>query len=441
MLEPAPQPVLIYDRIGANRRNTLLLLGLFGILLLPIIVYLFVCLIIPGRLLFGSPGQIDKANAEFWRGLMLVPFLVLLVAWLEYRFSARLLRRLAGARPVGREEEPELVRTVENLCIGAGLPQPQVCVVESNAPNAFAVGLRLDDASLVVTRGLLDLLDRRELEGVIAHELSHIGNHDTRLKTIVAVVVTTLRLPVDAVKRFLRFLRGSGVSIVVRFLLISAVPTVLIMVMIAPLYYALSWTGLFEWLDRTMKTISPGSPLGAIITAILAEFAFVAPFYFPLYVFLLAPFLAASMIRMISTEREFLADADAALLTRNPGALARALGKISTAASMPMNVSPATTHLYIVEPVRTNVSWWERSVSAHPPTYERIDRLEAMGTTDAPSPERVEAEPVVASLDETPEDTAPAGQRWLSLGQTLLILSVFLAALVLRFWFLIRTSK
>jgi heat shock protein HtpX len=101
--------------------------------------------------------------------------------------------RLARARPVSPDQEPDLIRTVENLCIGAGLPA--IYVVESKAPNAFATGRDAQHASLVVTRGLLTLLNHRELQGVIAHELSHIGNNDIRLSTLLAALVGTMTMP------------------------------------------------------------------------------------------------------------------------------------------------------------------------------------------------------------------------------------------------------
>ena len=124
-----------------------------------------------------------------------------LIAW----YGSNALLRMSGARRVELDGEPELVRAVENLCIAAGLPRPAIYVVESPAPNAFAVGRDSQHASLIVTRGLLTLLDRRELEGVIAHELSHIGNHDIRLSTTLAALVTTLRLPFRFVTAPFRF--------------------------------------------------------------------------------------------------------------------------------------------------------------------------------------------------------------------------------------------
>src|SRR5262245_48863153 len=144
-------------------------------------------------------------------GFLLVAFTFVAIGFaaitvfLIWRYGTRMLLRAAHAKPVGIGEETALIRLVENLCIGAGLPMPRVYVVESPAPNAFATGRDPQTASLVVTRGLLTLLDRRELQGVIAHELSHIGNHDTRLSTTLAALVTTLCLPIRIVTAPFRF--------------------------------------------------------------------------------------------------------------------------------------------------------------------------------------------------------------------------------------------
>ena len=115
------------------------------------------------------------------------------------RYGARMVLRWAGARPVGPEREPELFRVVENLCIGAGLPMPRILVVDTDQANAFATGNAPESASLVVTRGLLTLLSKRELEGVVSHELSHIGNHDIRLNTALSALVGMISGPLTLV--------------------------------------------------------------------------------------------------------------------------------------------------------------------------------------------------------------------------------------------------
>jgi len=224
-----------------------------------------------------------------------------------------------GARPAGLEEI-EARHLLENLAIGAGLPWPKLYVIESSAPNAFAAGMDPNHAVVAVTRGALKLFDKRELEGVFAHELSHIGNHDIRLNTIVAAIALFLRIPYLLFKRELR--QGWG---------------------------------------RTRRGIGMWevalSPVG-------------------IYILFIAPLLAALLRAAVSREREFLADADAALLTRYPEGLLRALGKIAGAGSVMSRLNPAYSHLYFANPSATNLSWFSGNLMAsHPPLAERIQRL------------------------------------------------------------------
>ena len=209
MPEP-PQPVLVYDRVAANKRATRRLLALFTVLILPFVagliplltpvIYFGVLLPALGEAAFDRIHSTVEGTALMFATTTALALLVVLVAgiavaWLELGQATRLVLRLTRARPISREDEPELWRAVENLSLAAGLPTPKVYVIESQDPNAFAVGLDPEHAAVVVTRGLLGLLDRRGLYGVIAHELSHIGNHDTRLNTVLAAVLVVLRLP------------------------------------------------------------------------------------------------------------------------------------------------------------------------------------------------------------------------------------------------------
>jgi heat shock protein HtpX len=178
-MSEAAHSALVYDRIDANRRKTFLLLAGFAGLLLPIAY-------VVSR--YVAPQAVVAAIV-----------LAIGVAWVGYRWTSGFLLRRIHARELGRDEEPDVRQVVENLCIGAGLPQPTLYLVDSVAPNAFATGLDPNHAALAVTHGLLRLLDRRELEGVVAHELSHIGNHDTRLSTMVAAIAGTMTFPVRAV--------------------------------------------------------------------------------------------------------------------------------------------------------------------------------------------------------------------------------------------------
>lgn len=217
-------PVLVYNRIDENRRNTLFLLPAFAVLLFPV-AYGVTQLLVPfsfyrTHLILGGAqlvaldeqsAHLDPAQARLnlasieastLKMVLLALVFAACVAFLGYLVSTYFVLRVAGGHRVDRREEPVLWRTVENLCLGAGLPQPAVYVVESSTPNAFSTGRDPRHASLVVTRGLLRLLDERELSGVLAHELSHIGNRDTNLSNLLAALVATLRLPLGALGGF-----------------------------------------------------------------------------------------------------------------------------------------------------------------------------------------------------------------------------------------------
>jgi heat shock protein HtpX len=223
---------------------------------------------------------------------------------------------------VTKEGEPELYRIVENLCIGSGLPMPKVYVIEDSAPNAFATGRDPKHASVTVTRGLLDKLDKSETEGVIAHEMSHIGNYDIRFMTLVSVLVGSVILLSDWVLRGLWYgggrRRGRG---------------------------------------------------GANPILLLIALVFI----------ILSPIIAQLMQLALSRQREFLADATGAKLTRYPEGLASALEKIA-ADREPLEVAnKATAHLYIYNPLRDyRRSWLNNLFSTHPPIVERVKRLRAM---------------------------------------------------------------
>jgi heat shock protein HtpX len=232
-----------------------------------------------------------------------------------------MMLRMTGARPLGPGQEPELVLLVDNLCIGAGLSPPRMYLVESTAPKVFATGRDSRDASLVVTRGLLALLDRRELEGVIARELSHIGNHDIRLTTTLAALGGVAAPPIE-LRLIASFVVAGG-----------------LMSFRGPLGYP-------DALD-----------LGGLVLLPLA----VAVSFF--CVMVASPLAAMLIRRAVSHQRELLADADAMLLTRDPETLALALVKISAAAGNgPRAMFPS-----------------------YPPLKERIDLLARMGEGIAPS--------------------------------------------------------
>ena len=308
MADPQAEPVLIWDRVDANRRNTVLLLLVF--------VALMAVVSIAMGILLGLPYPFAP--------LLIIPFLI--VALVSYYSSSRVALAISQAREVSKDDEPELFRTVENLCIGAGLPMPKVYVIEDGSPNAFATGRDPDHAAIAVTRGLLQKLDKLELEAVVAHELSHIGNYDIRVMTIVVVLVGLSALMADFALRLTFY--GAG---------------------------------------RRSSNRGRGSGGAVVIIYAIALLAVI-----------LTP-IAAQFIRFaVSRQREFLADASGALLCRNPDALARALEKIS-ADPDPLEVAnKATAHLYINNPLREHKSFLNSMFATHPPMKERVQLLRAM---------------------------------------------------------------
>jgi len=304
----AQQPVLVYDRIGQNRRNSFLMMAGF--------VALVACCAIAIGIVLGMPYP--------YAPLLIIPFLIF--ALLGYYSSSRITLAISQAHEITKEQEPELFRTVENLCIGAGVPTPKVYIIEDGSPNAFATGRDPDHAVVCVTRGLLQKLDHLELEGVIAHELSHIGNYDIRLMTIVVVLVGLTALMADFMLRLT--LWGAG--------------------------------------SRRSNRGRGGGSAALIIYAIA------------LVAIILTP-IAAQLLRFsISRQREYLADASAAVLTRYPEGLARALEKIAVDPDPLEAANKATAHLYINNPLHEHKSLLNNLFSTHPPIQERIRLLRAM---------------------------------------------------------------
>jgi heat shock protein HtpX len=237
----------------------------------------------------------------------------------SYWYSDKLVLSMSKARLVEFEDNKELYRLVENLCITAGLPLPKIYIIDDSAPNAFATGRDPQHAVIAVTSGILQKLDRSELEGVIAHELSHIGNRDILLATVVVVLVGVVALLADYFKHMLFW--GGG-------------------------------------RDNDNK----GGNLYIMILAILLS--------------ILAPLFAMLIQLAISRKREFLADADGALLTRYPEGLASALEKISSDQEPLEVANRATAHLYIASPFKGNKV--SKLFMTHPPIEERVAVLRGM---------------------------------------------------------------
>ncbi len=253
--------------------------------------------------------------------LVIAVIISVLMSFTSYWYSDKIVLAMSRAKEVKKQDNPELYRLVENLCITAGLPLPRIYVMEEAAPNAFATGRNPKNAVIVVTRGLLQKLERSELEGVLAHELSHIGNRDILLQTVVVVLVGIVALLSD---------------------------------------WFLRWT-IFGGRRRDSRE---GGQLAAIMMLVGILLA------------ILSPFVGLLIQLAISRKREFLADASGALLTRYPEGLARALEKISRDQTPLKVANKATAHLYITNPFRgKKVS---KLFMTHPPIKERVRNLRGM---------------------------------------------------------------
>ena len=301
----------MYELIAANKRNSWVLASL--------VIFVLVVL---GALIGMAAAGGDLGGAIV--GLVIagaVAFILTLVAFYQ---GDSIVLTMNGAREITHAENPQLFNVVEELSIASGLPMPKVYLIDDSAPNAFATGRDPAHASVAITSGLLEKLDRNELQGVMAHEMSHVRNYDIRFAMLLVVLVGTIVLISDL---FLRMLRGTR-----------------------------------------LRSRGKGGGAAMLVVLLLAlVFAIIAP---PL----------AMLIQLaISRQREYLADASAVDLTRYPEGLAGALEKIQ-ADHEPLEVANrATAHLYIVNPImklkgRAADSLW----NSHPPIDDRIQRLRKM---------------------------------------------------------------
>lgn len=253
-------------------------------------------------------------------GAMMMFVVSLAMNFFSYWFSDSIVLRMYGARPLTEREAPELYHLVADLAARAGLPMPKVCLVESMTPNAFATGRSPSHAAVAVTRGIVGMLSREELSGVLAHELSHIKHRDTLISTIAAAM-------------------GSAISM---------------------LAYMAQWSAIF---GRSDDDEGAGGIVGTLLAVLVAP-------------------LAATLIQLaISRSREYDADKAGGEICGNPRYLARALEKISSAAqSLPpmreAEARPATSNLFIINPLAGSRQAFMSLFSTHPPTAERIQRLE-----------------------------------------------------------------
>jgi len=301
--------MILYEALRENRRRTYYLLAFFV------------------ALVMATGAALGYLAGDTYMGLGLALIFAAFYIPFTYWTAAWQVLNLAGAEEAPEEEYPELHHLVEELVLAARLPKPKVYVVKDPAPNAFAAGMKPEDSAVAVTTGLLELLDRESLEGVIAHEISHIRNGDVKLMTL-------------------------------------AIALVGVIVLLADLGQKMLWYGGLWGRDRGRRDRGRGG--GEIILVALA-----------LLLLLLAP-LAAFLTQMaLSRNREFYADASAVDLTRNPQGLIKALTLLKEHQATVKRANPATAGMYFVYPFKGE-EFWSSLFSTHPPIEERIRRLAAL---------------------------------------------------------------
>ncbi len=288
----------MYSAIAANKRNTVLIMAIF-IAIIAGIGYVF-------SVVYGSTGI-------FWWTLLGAG----IYALIQYFAAAKLALSMNGAKEIKKSDNPRLYRIVENLSITNGMPMPKVYIVNDPAPNAFATGRDPKHAHVAATTGILDLMDDRELEAVMAHEMGHVQNYDIRVMMIVFGLVSAIGLITDI---FLRMM----------------------------------WFG---------NDDSP-NPIFVLLGIVAA---------------ILAPVVAILIQAAISRQREYLADATGAMTTRDPDGLASALEKLGSVSTATRRQNSSTAHLFFANPLKGNGI--AKLFSTHPPIPERVSRLRSMGNS------------------------------------------------------------
>ena len=299
----------LFDRVQANKRRTWFIFLLF-----------YVMFIVLGLVVGAIWG-----NLTF--GVILSLVVALLYMLIVLASAENMILATSKAQPVTRESQPMLYNVVDSMHIAAGVPMPKIYVIDDSAMNAFATGRDPQHGILVVTSGLLKNMNRRELEGVVAHEMSHIKNYDIRVMLFAAVLVGAITLLADVILRS------------------------------------------FLWGGKRGDREGGSAMLILIVVGLVLA--------------ILAPFIAQLVQLAVSRRREYLADADAAVLTRYPKGLSDALKKIAKDPDPLVDTAnKATAHLYISMPFRRNKfgehSWWVRMWSTPPPIEERIKILDSM---------------------------------------------------------------
>ncbi len=307
-----------------NRRNTVLLLA--GLTALAALVGYLVGWLVEAEATIDVPAW-SRLGIGL-AGLMAI----VSIGWsgLSLALGDRMVLAMANAHEIEKAQAPQLYNVVEEMAIAAGVPMPRVMVVETDALNAFATGTRTGNGTIAVTRGLLDTLNRDELQGVVAHEMAHLANLDTRYMVVVGVTVGLIALVCDATLRGLRW-------------------------------------GSFSRGSRDNNKGGSGGGGAVLLVVVLIAVAILAP-------------IAAKFVQMaVSRQREYLADATSVQFTRNPEGLVSALGKLADKAAPFPGVSRATQHLFIVNPVQTFTAKSSALLATHPDIADRIARLRHLG--------------------------------------------------------------
>ena len=317
-MSESPYEGTFRERIATNRRNSLILIAAF------------LAFVAAFGYVIGWAWIGDPVGAIF--GLVLAFIVGTVTGLATYYGGDKMMLAASRAREISHDDAPVLFNVVEEMAIAAGFPMPKVYIIDDSAPNAFATGRDPEHASVAVTSGLLEKLNRDELQGVIAHEMSHVGNFDIRYAMLVGILVGTTVLISDF------FLRGL-------------------------------------WFGGGGRGRGDG---GGYIQLIMIVIAIVFA--------ILAPLFARLLQLSISRQREYLADASAVRLTRNPKGLADALQKISGDREVLEAANRATAHLYIVNPVKGFEKRAKGLFSTHPPIEERIQILRFMETGGVAQP-------------------------------------------------------
>ena len=284
----------MYNAVSQNKRNTILIMSVFVIII-------------------GAIGLFIGVATDSYSLALIIFICAILYAWLQYFIAGKLAMMMTGAQEISKNDAPELWRVVENLSIASGMPMPKVYIIDDPAPNAFATGRDPNHAIVGATTGLLDIMDKRELEAVMAHEMSHVRNYDIRVSMIAFGLVSAIGLFADLALRMMFYSddRDSDVN---------------------PIVYALG-----------------------------------------LIVVILAPLLATITQLAVSRQREYLADASGVLLTRDTEGLASALEKLRQYGRPMQKQSSSTANLFMNNPLKPG--FFSKLFSTHPPLEDRIARL------------------------------------------------------------------